>query len=406
MRIYEIGTGYTSIPADKGAATEIVVENLSHSLTKLGHDVTVVDIEDPNRLPTDLDIVEVPMPKGFGATDEALGVRHKLKRVVYSVKLAGVLKRILRAVPGGEKVVLHFHNQYNAYFFYKLVAPSLRERAVVAYTVHSYVWHDEWAAIEGTVKKRYFQEVDAMRRADCSFVLNSDAVNTIRDHVGIPAENLVLIANGVDTDAYAPLPDGEVAGLRASLGLDGKDCVIQVGSVCDRKNQLGALEMLAPLMAERENLAYIYAGGVIDEGYKAAIDAFAAEKGIGERVVYLGELRPGAELNKYYNLAKCSLFATKAEAFGLVVIEAMSSGQPVFVGEGLKVDLNGAVRYSGGDDLCREIARILDDEGERARMATDARAVVMADYSWDKVAADYAEVIKFEVKEKGARTHV
>ena len=405
MRIYEIGTGYTSIPADKGAATEIVVENLSHSLTKLGHDVTVVDVEDPNRLPTDLDIVEVPMPKGFGATDEALGVRHKLKRVVYSVKLAGVLKNILRAVPEGERVALHFHNQYNAFFFYKLVASSLRKKALVAYTVHSYIWHDDWAAIEGTVKKRYFQEVDAMRCVDCSFVLNSDAVDTIRDRIGIPADKLVLIANGVDTEAYFPLPAEDVADLRASLRLEGMDCVIQVGSVCDRKNQLGALEMLAPLMGERENLAYIYAGGVIDEGYKASIDAFAAEKGIGDRVVYLGELKPGAELNRYYNLAKCSLFATKAEAFGLVVIEAMSSGQPVFVDSGLKVDLGGTVRYSDAEDLRGRIARILDDEGERARMAADARATVLSGYSWDKVAGDYADEFKRRAGEEGVCTH-
>ena len=31
MKIYEIGTGYTSIPAKMGAATEIVVEELTKS---------------------------------------------------------------------------------------------------------------------------------------------------------------------------------------------------------------------------------------------------------------------------------------------------------------------------------------------------------------------------------------
>lgn len=123
MKIYEIGTGYTSIPADKGAATEIVVENLSHAFIMQGHDVRVVDIEDPNRLETDLPIVEVKMPKGFGATDEALGVKHKLKRVVYSVRLAGVLKRILRDIPKGERVMLHSHNQYNAFFITSLYQP-------------------------------------------------------------------------------------------------------------------------------------------------------------------------------------------------------------------------------------------------------------------------------------------
>lgn len=394
MRIYEIGTGYTSIPADKGAATEIVVENLSRSLIKLGHDVTVVDIADPNRLLTELPIVEVPMPKGFGATDEALGVRHKLKRVVYSVKLAGVLKKILRELPDGEKAVLHFHNQYNAFFFYKLVAPSLRKKVVVAYTVHSYIWHDDWSVIEGTIKKRYFQEVDAMKRADRSFVLNADAINVISEHAGVPASKLTLIVNGVDTDAYRPLAASEVSELVESLGLSGMDCAIQVGSVCDRKNQMGALEMLAPLMAERKNLAYIYAGGIIDQEYKDALDAFAADKGIGERVVYLGELKPGKELNRYYNLAKCSIFATKAEAFGLVVIEAMSSGQSVFVDSSLKVDLEGVERYEGGEDLRRKVARILDDDAERVQMATAARETVLASYSWDKVAADYVDAFE------------
>lgn len=394
MRIFEIGTGYTSIPADKGAATEIVVENLSRSLIKLGHDVTVVDIEDPNRLPTDLPILEVPMPKGFGATDEALGIKHKLKRIVYSIKLAGVLKRVLHQLPAGDKALLHFHNQYNAFFFYRLVPSSLRSKVAVAYTVHSYIWHDDWDVIEGTIKRRYFQEVDAMKRADQSFVLNDDAISLIAEHVGIDASKLTLIANGVDTEAYRPCESSDVADLASSLGLANMDCIIQVGSVCDRKNQIGALKMVAPLMRERENLAYIYAGGVIDQEYKDSLDAFASSYGISERVVYLGELKPGKELNRYYNLAKCSLFATKAEAFSLVVIEAMSSGQPVFVDSSLKVDLDGIERYNDGDELRRKISRILDDETERERMAAAARATVLEKYSWDKVAFDYARAFE------------
>lgn len=394
MRIFEIGTGYTSIPADKGAATEIVVDNLSRSLIKLGHDVTVVDIEDPNRLPTDLPILEVLMPKGFGATDEALGIKHKLKRVVYSIKLAGVLKRVLHQLPAGDKALLHFHNQYNAFFFYRLVPSSLRSKVAVAYTVHSYIWHDDWDVIEGTIKRRYFQEVDAMKRADQSFVLNDDAISLIAEHVGIDASKLTLIANGVDTETYRPCESSDVDDLESSLGLADMDCIIQVGSVCDRKNQMGALKMVAPLMRERENLAYIYAGGVIDQEYKDSLDAFASSYGISERVIYLGELKPGKELNRYYNLAKCSLFTTKAEAFGLVVIEAMSSGQPVFVDSSLKVDLDGIERYNDGDELRRKISRILDDEIERERMAAAARTTVLEKYSWDKVAFDYARAFE------------
>lgn len=58
MKIFEIGTGYTSIPARMGAATEIVVAELTTSMQKLGEDVTIVDIKDKNRMPARLPITE------------------------------------------------------------------------------------------------------------------------------------------------------------------------------------------------------------------------------------------------------------------------------------------------------------------------------------------------------------
>lgn len=390
MKIYEIGTGYTSIPANKGAATEIVVENLSHALIELGHDVTVVDIEDSNRLPTDLPIIEVKMPNGFGATDEALGIRHKLKRVVYSIRLAGVLKRILKEVPDSERIILHFHNQYNAFFFYKFVSPRLRKRACVVYTVHSYIWHDSWDRIKRIVSKRYFQEIFAMSHAERSFVLNSDSAQTLVNNVGIDSNKITLIANGVDTDTYRPVVAAdEVQEIRTELGIDDKRCIIQVGSVCDRKNQLGAIEMLLPLLKARQDIAYLYAGGIIDEGYAQTIEKFAREQGIENRVIYLGELKPGQELNKYYNLADCCVFPTKAEAFSLVVLEAMSSGLPVFVNRELKIDLDGCLRYESSEDLCMRIRFLLDDAEDRACQARLARNTILTGFSWKNVASDY-----------------
>lgn len=45
MKVFEIGTGYTSIPARMGAATEIVVAELTTSMMKIGEDVTIIDIK-------------------------------------------------------------------------------------------------------------------------------------------------------------------------------------------------------------------------------------------------------------------------------------------------------------------------------------------------------------------------
>ena len=157
MKIYEIGTGYTPIPAQMGAATEIVVEELTRSFINIGQNVTIIDIKAQNRAKTDLPILEVSVPKMFTKTDVSLGIMHKLKRVVYSLSLANTLKKIIKK--SDEKAVLHFHNQYNLYFFLKLVPKKLRDKVTVAYTVHSYIWGTQWDEIKETVNKRYFQEI-------------------------------------------------------------------------------------------------------------------------------------------------------------------------------------------------------------------------------------------------------
>ena len=116
MKIFEIGTGYTSIPAKIGAATEIVVEELTSSLLRLGYDATIVDIKDSKRAATSLPITEVYMPQLFNTTDTTLGIVHKLKRVLYSISLTFKLHRIIKRCTE-SKIVLHFHNQYNLFFF-------------------------------------------------------------------------------------------------------------------------------------------------------------------------------------------------------------------------------------------------------------------------------------------------
>ena len=49
MKIYEIGRGYTPIPAQMGAATEIVVEELTRSFIKNNIDETIIDIKAQKR---------------------------------------------------------------------------------------------------------------------------------------------------------------------------------------------------------------------------------------------------------------------------------------------------------------------------------------------------------------------
>ena len=388
MKIYEIGTGYTSIPATKGAATEIVVEELTRAFRKNKIPVELVDKEDINRGATELPIIEVKVPALFSGTDVKLGLMHKLNRVFYSLSLAGTLRQVLKKTQ--DTVLLHFHNQYNLYFFLKLVPRKLRKRAVVAYTVHSYIWHGLWDDIKETIRKRYFQEVYCVEHADRVFVLNSLAQNNMVENLNVDRDRIHMIDNGVNLDVYAPISEEQREECRKKWNLVGKRVFANIGSVCDRKNQLEAVRMLGPLLRENSDMVFCYAGGIIEPEYQDAVLEYAREQEIGEQVRYYGELRPGEELNAFYNLAEAMIFPSKAEGFSLVVLEAMAAGLPVVVRKDLEYALaSNCLRYADEKDFLKIIQESILDPNNRMTLSERSRETVMSSCSWEKVAQTY-----------------
>jgi glycosyltransferase involved in cell wall biosynthesis len=391
MKIYEIGTGYTSIPARMGAATEIVVEELTRSLCKCGHDVAIVDIKDRNRQKSDLPIVDAYMPQFFSRTDTKLGVVHKLKRVLYSLSLTYKLHQLLRREK--RQVVLHFHNQYNLFFYLKFTPQHIRRKTTIIYTVHSYIWQGKWEGIKDIVQARYFQEIECCRKADRVFVLNELTKQHFVEYFGISESRIQLIANGVNTDVYYPMGEEERLAVKRKLGLEGKTVFFQAGSVCERKNQLASLKLLSSLLKSNKDVVYLYAGGVISSSYKAEIDHFIAMKGITEQVVYAGELMPGATLNEYYNASEIFLFPSSSEGFSLVILEAMSAGLTVIVDANSRIRLpqegrSGCFSYLDEKDFLQKVDVLLSPSNENSfRLA--ARGCIVQNYSWDSVARDY-----------------
>lgn len=390
MKVFEIATGYTPIPAKMGAATEIVVEELTRSFIKENKDVVIVDIKSKNREKNDLPIIEVNVPSKFTGTDVQLGIMHKLKRVVYSIKLALKLKRIVKE--SNEKIVLHFHNQYNLFFFIKMTSKKQRQNCFIAYTNHSYIWHEDWNEIKDTIKKRYFQEVASMKEANRVFILNENTKRTLIQHLGIDKNKIQLVNNGVNTEIYKPLFQEEKNKFKEELSLNEKIIFIQIGSVCDRKNQLDSVKLLLPLMKKNKDLVFIYAGGIIDEIYKANIDEFAKKNNIIEQVRYMGEIVPGKELNKYYNLADAMIFPSKSEGFSLVILEAMSAGVPVIINEKLQFELSTqCLKYNSSEDFVNLINQNILNCSNQEVLAKKVRNIVVDNYSWDSIANEYYE---------------
>ena len=374
MKIYEIGTGYTPIPAQIGAATEIVAAELSRCFLDMGLSVRIIDIKAKNRAETDLPIQEVPVPPCFDGTDVKLGLSHKLKRVVYSLSLCATLQKILRQQR--ERVVLHFHNQYNLFFFLILTPHALRRKALIAYTVHSGIWRQPWEAIKSTVNRRYFQERYCAQNADLVFVLNPETARNLRANCHVEDKRMHLVANGIHEAVY--YPTGQVR----------QKMVLQVGSVCENKGQLRSVQLLLPLLKKNPDLCYAYAGGIVEASCHEKLLQSAKEQGIENQIRYLGMITPGKDLNEVYNSALCTIFPSGYEAFGMAAVESLATGTPVLINRKSGMDFGEGCIFYTPENFEELVETLLQADQPRLREA--ARSNAVENFSWRKIAADYA----------------
>lgn len=389
MKIYEIGTGYTPIPAQVAAATESVVEELTRAYIRKGLSVEIIDISASDRAENDLPITQVSVPSMFTKSDVSLGIVHKLKRVVYSVALAFRLKKILKNL--SEKAVFHFHNQYNLFFFTKLVPEKLRSKAVIAYTNHNGLWSKPWDEAEDILHKRYFQEIAAMKSADLVFVLNEETKNNVVGKLGISEKKVIKIRNGVNTDIYRPLTEDERFDTKEKYKLTDKKIILQVGSVYENKGQARVVEMLSELLKKHDNLVYAYIGGIVSQEYFDKVNRTAKDKSVSDKVVYLGTASPGEEMNRLYNMADATVFASEYEGFPLVCLESVSAGVPVVICSDMPINLGAGCIVTDAEAAEQDIEeKIISQSDEYKKLCVSARENALKNYSWQSISQEYS----------------
>ncbi|MDD6463576.1 MAG: glycosyltransferase family 4 protein [Clostridiaceae bacterium] len=387
MKIYEIGTGYTPIPAKVAAATESVVEELTKAFMQKKIDVEVIDISANDRVPNSLPITEVKVPSIFTKSDISLGIIHKVKRVVYSVALALKLKKILKQT--NQKTVLHFHNQYNIYFFLKLVKKELRDKAIIAYTNHNGFWSLPYEEAKSTLQARYFQEIEGMKNADLIFVLNPKMKNNIVENLGIDENKVIRINNGVNTDVYAPLSSEQIEKVKEKLNLKNKRIILQVGSVNENKGQGRAVKMIAPLLRENSDTVYAFAGDIVSQEYYQEVLRTAKEEKVENQVVYLGTFSPGEEMNGLYNIADTAIFVSRYEGFSLACIESISAGVPVVLCSDYLSSFGDGSILTERKDVADRIRQLLNDGDLLKELKQAARKNAVENFTWSKTAQKY-----------------
>ncbi|HEX5145730.1 MAG TPA: glycosyltransferase family 1 protein [Conexibacter sp.] len=218
----------------------------------------------------------------------------------------------------------------------------------------------------------------AARRADALLTGSVAARDEICEVLGFAPERFDVVPHGLGR--VHAVPAEEHAAVRARHGLDGDRLVLCVAAKRPHKNQ-EVLVRAAPLLGERTDV--VLAGH--PEAYDAELRRIASD--VGARRVRFADYVPDAELEALWQLADCAVFPTRAEGFGLPVVEAMDRGVPVACSDiPVLREVGGDVpRYFDPDDPAGAAAAVEGAIAERDERAARGRERA-ARYSWAEAA--------------------
>jgi alpha-1,3-rhamnosyl/mannosyltransferase len=209
-----------------------------------------------------------------------------------------------------------------------------------------------------------------------AFLANSHfTVTEIERFLGVPAAKQTVTYLGVDRTVFAP--DGVGNALA-----DKRPYVLFVGTLEPFKN--------LPTLLAAHTRAF--------PGAEVALVIAGTGPQPDERVHSLGVVEP-AELARWYRGARAVAVPSYYECFGLPLLEAMSCGTPVIASRTPSLEEVGADACVWVDDpldidaWSATLQRVVEDDGERARLATSGAARA-ATFTWERCAEETLAVLR------------
>ena len=135
----------------------------------------------------------------------------------------------------------------------------------------------------------------------------------------------VIISHGVDTDIFVPPADKLEA--NETGGLPGKYAIGSFGRIRPSKGSDLFVEAMIELLPRYPEFSAFLTGlsTPAEQEFRADLERKIAEAGLGERIVFLGDLS-GEEIRNWYRRCTICVAASRREGFGLTPMEAMASG--------------------------------------------------------------------------------
>lgn len=384
MRVALVSSGLVPVPPIRGGAVEEYVYQLSRYLRRLGIDAVVIDANyDNDKLVYEesngAQIVRVPTAK------PSIGFKERiLKELLFGGKATRFINRegfdIVHANTAWAGFALALHRSIG----------KPRCRGFV-YTCHNPLWPED--KVHTGEKIVRLVEGYTMKIADTVIALNKTMQKALAEKAKIDLRKMVIVPNGVDTEFFRPgLKDSQIL---TRYGLEEQSYILFVGRVSPEKGVHILLQAFKQIVNDLpKDFKLVIAGPLTStfnsaeiSGYANAVMSYTKEK-LGERIVFTGAIDRNS-LRILYSNAYCFVLPSLAEAFGMVLLEAMASGTPPIGSTAggipdIIIDNVNGLLFRKGDwrDLANKILLIIQDRALRNKLALNSRRIVEKVYGW------------------------
>lgn len=363
------------------------VYDLSRSLLKLGHEVTVLT----SNVPRGARYQEIDGIKVFRYAAIARPFRNPITPSLL------MLGKKLRGFD-----VIHAHNEHS---FAALAAVYLKRRLglplVIGCHGHGQSLFDN--QLVDALDYVYTRSVGRtiLNQAD-RIALSPPSEKDFLVKLGVKGQRMVIIPAGVSLERWAPYLEMDAAGFLKKHSLEGKKMVLVATQIIRRKGIEYMIKAIPQIVEACPEAVCLIAGS---GDYLEEARRLAQELNLGGHVRFLGRL-DDQQLALAYRSADVFVLPSLLEGQPVCVMEAFLFSKPV-----VATDIEGTRDYfkesavlvppRDSAALAAAISRLLDDSETAQRMGQRGRVLVESRFTWQRLGAEFVSLYEDVIREKG-----
>jgi glycosyltransferase involved in cell wall biosynthesis len=253
-----------------------------------------------------------------------------------------------------------------------------------------------WARLSADMRSIFSS---ALQTADRLVFVSATTRDRWTGSAALDERKAIVIANGLSAERFRGSKQKSRSEIRKALGFEENDVVLlNVGTICERKNQAQLLDALLMLPADVLNrLRVVFVGQSSRDGYSLEfIHRIKTDPRLNGRVAYV---RPRRHIGDYYLSADAFVLTSLLESYPRVVLEAMEFSLPIIANPvfGVREQTQEGVNALYYDEnhtgsLADRLKEILDPELREKLRAGSARLAAQLP-TYRQMVGSYIEVL-------------